>query len=272
MADKLTVSILGCGWYGLELAKALINKELSVNGSTTSATKLPVLQAANINPYLVNFSDAESFYDTAFFNCDVLWICFPPKIRSGNSSSYLVSIERIINTIKEYSIKQVVFISSTGVYGEVNEKVDELTEPTPDSESGKALLQAERLLQQQTAFTTTIIRFAGLIGPGREPGRFLAGKKNIANGLAPVNLIHLTDCIGISWAIFDKKAFGYTYNACSPNHPTRIDFYTKAALHLGLETPEFVLEKKQWKVINSINIGKILGYEYVVKDLMEYVK
>jgi nucleoside-diphosphate-sugar epimerase len=108
-------------------------------------------------------------------------------------------------------LQKVIFISSTGVYADLNMEVNELTDPQPDTVSGKILYEAEELFRQQIKFKTTIIRFGGLIGLGREPGRFFAGKKDIPNGLAPVNLIELNDCIGITEAILNKNAFGYTF-------------------------------------------------------------
>ena len=53
------ISILGCGWLGLPLAKKLIEKKYSVNGSTTSEKKLSILKDAGINPFLVTL-DSES--------------------------------------------------------------------------------------------------------------------------------------------------------------------------------------------------------------------
>ncbi|GAA4087414.1 SDR family oxidoreductase [Mucilaginibacter panaciglaebae] len=257
----MTVSILGCGWYGLELAKALVNKWTKVKGSTTSAGKLELLSQQGIEPYLINLSTDEPI-DTEFFDCDVLWIAIPPRARTGNGEAYLQNLERLIPYIKSHHIKQVVLISSTGVYGNHNAEVTELDAPNPDAESGRILLAAEGLLKAESAFTTTIIRFGGLIGPGRDPGVFFAGKANIPNGEAPVNLIHLTDCIGISCAILDKQAFGYTYNAVSPSHPTKAEFYVGAANVRGLLSPQFIEEITDWKVVSSMNVEKYLGYEF----------
>ena len=267
----MVISIAGCGWYGLELAKSLVNLGITVKGSSTSATKLSLLQNAGIKPYILNLSANETKYDPDFFVCDILWICIPPKTRSGNGDSYLISIKNIITLSKKYAVKQVVLISSTSVYADNNSEVTELTIPIPDSESGKVMLKAEELLKQQTAFTTTIIRFAGLIGPGRDPGRFFAGKKNIPNGNAPVNLIHLIDCINISLSIINQQAFGYTYNACCPDHPAKQNFYNKAAIRLGLAEPEFMDEKKDWKIISSLHVNNILNYRYQINSLMSWL-
>ena len=57
------ISILGCGWLGLPLAKALLVKGFSVNGSTTSQEKLSILQNAGINPFLIQL-DSKSVSGT----------------------------------------------------------------------------------------------------------------------------------------------------------------------------------------------------------------
>jgi nucleoside-diphosphate-sugar epimerase len=271
MPSTKTVSILGCGWYGFSLATKFVSKGIAVRGSTTSTNKLQQLGEALIEPYLVNFSADNETYDPSFFKCDVLFVCIPPKIRAGNAEDYLNKIKRIIKAIKTNKVKQVVFISSTGVYGDLNTEVNELTAPIPDTESGRAMLKAEELLKHETDFTTTIIRFAGLIGPGRDPGRFFAGKTGVPNGKAPINLIHLTDCVGISCAIIDKEAFGFTFNACSPCHPQKADFYTKAAISSGLVKPEFLNELNNWKMVSGDNVNSILNYHYRVADLMKWL-
>jgi nucleoside-diphosphate-sugar epimerase len=59
-------------------------------------------------------------------------------------------------------------------------------------------------LQGNSRFKTTILRFGGLIGEDRNPIRFLAGRENLENPDAPINLIHQTDCIGIILRIIEK--------------------------------------------------------------------
>ena len=271
MRDKKIVSILGCGWYGFGLAKALLEDGFGVKGSTTTPEKIDNLRAAGIEAYLINLDPANENIDQAFFDCDILFIAIPPKIRSGNGEGYLNKIERLAGIINTSPIQQVVFISSTGVYRDDNTIVNELVMPMPDSESGKALLAAEQFLQQQKGFTSTIVRFAGLFGPGRHPGRFLAGKKSVPNGDAPVNLIHLEDCIGISRALLTKQAFGYIFNASSPDHPSKADFYTQATIKTNLEAPGFIKEKLNWKIVDSVNVPSLLSYHYKVNDLINWL-
>ena len=261
----MVISILGCGWYGKALAVSLLQNGIAVKGSATSVEKLASLAAEGISPYLVQFDADIDNFDPAFFEGDILVIAIPPKLRKGETAAFLPKIRQIIRAILQHQVKKVIYISSTGVYGDQNAEVDELSDPQPDTESGMKLLEADQLFQNETAFKTTIIRFGGLIGPGRHPGRFFAGKKDVPNGLAPVNLIHLEDCVGITTAVIKKDAFGYLFNACSPDHPQKALFYYEAARKGGFAVPEFISELGSWKVVNSINLKAVLDYEFKVK-------
>jgi nucleoside-diphosphate-sugar epimerase len=256
------ISILGCGWYGLPLAKTLAGEGFSVKGSTTSPDKIPAIRQTGAAPCIINITATEENFDQEFFDCDILLISIPPKRSSTELHVFLDKIRRIAEIAAAAPVAQVIFISSTSVYGDHNQVVDESSSPVPDTDSGKVMLEAERLLQENTAFKTTVIRFGGLIGPDRNPGRFFAGKSGIANGQSPVNLIHQSDCIGITMSIIQKQAFGEIYNACAPEHPTRAQFYTAAAKSTGLALPEFTDELQNWKVVSSAKVQTTLGYNF----------
>lgn len=258
------ISILGCGWYGLELAKELLKNGYIVKGSTTTPDKLAILQQAGILPYLINFTPEEDNVDYEFFNCDLLIISIPPKRSTAEQHTFLSKIKQVSKAAVNGNVPNIIFISATSVYGDYNKEVNEQTTPYPETESGKAILAAERTLTAIPDFITTIVRFGGLIGPGRDPGRFFAGKSAIPNGKAPVNLIHLSDCIGLTLRIIEKQAFGYIFNACATDHPTRSIFYTAAAARSGLELPQFKDELLNWKSVHSIYIAEKLSYQFKI--------
>ncbi len=255
-----TISILGCGWFGFAFAEELIKRGYSVKGSTTSKEKIPELLAAGIDPFLINFSAEKQLSNKAFFDSDVLFICIPPKRKSLELGDYPKKIDSIVQSTKEDT--KIVLISSTSVYGDQNKAVNEFSETIPDTNSGKIILESEQIIKRLRPNNFTIIRFAGLFGPRREPARFFAGKTNIPNGLAPVNMIHQKDAIGVACATIENDAFGETYNACAPNHPTKGDFYTAAALNSGLDAPTFIKEKASYKIVESLNVPKFLNYKF----------
>jgi nucleoside-diphosphate-sugar epimerase len=269
---KQRISILGCGWYGLELAKLLIKRNYLVKGSTTSTQKLSLLEEVGISAYLINLGTAEVQIDPHFLESELLIICIPPKKSASEQNLYVYKIKQLIQAINSSPIQNVIFISSTAVYGDDNKTINENEPPQPITDSGKAILETEILLKAQDNFQTTILRFAGLVGPGRNPGRFFAGKTGIPNGSAPINLIHLDDCVSLTYQIITQNAYGYTFNACSPDHPQKQEFYTRASLTAGLEKPAFINELKDWKIIEDSLTSKLLNYNYLVANWADWLK
>lgn len=269
------ISILGCGWLGLPLAKALLENEFSVNGSTTSSEKFSVLEKAKIQPYLIQLSEDKIAGSFAEFleNSKILIIDIPPKLRGSQTENFVSKIKNLIPFIEKSTVENVLFISSTSVYGEDNLVVTEETKLNPDTESGRQLVKSEQLLQSNSNFRTTVLRFGGLIGEDRHPIKFLAGRTNIENPNAPINLIHQEDCIGIILEILwqaqnDKLVSNETFNAVTPFHPSRKDYYTQKALDLNLDVPEFITENSNFgKTISSSKVETVLGYSFIKLNL-----
>ena len=92
------ISILGCGWLGLPLAKALVSRGFSVKGSTTSEEKLAVLENAGIEPFLIALSENKTTGNLTDFleNSKILIIDVPPKLRSSETESFVSKIRNII--------------------------------------------------------------------------------------------------------------------------------------------------------------------------------
>jgi nucleoside-diphosphate-sugar epimerase len=265
-----TVSILGCGWFGLAFAKALLERSYRVKGSTTSADKLEKLSEEGIEPYLINLNE-EEYLPSDFFNADVLFISVPPRAKAEGSSQYPYKIKKVIEAAKQ-QVQQVVFVSSTGVFEDGNFEVDENMRPHPQTEVGRAILATEDLLRGHENFSTTIVRFAGLIGKNRNLARHFAGKRDIPNGLAPINLIELQDCIGICLKIIETQNFGKIYHAVTPHHPNRADFYERLCLRSGMEEAKFKLDLLPWKQVNSSNVPQILNYDFKVKNWFQWME
>ena len=269
------ISILGCGWLGLPLAKSLLEKGYSVKGSTTSMDKISELKNARITPFNINLREdnIEGEMDLFLLNSEFLIIDIPPKLRgdlkdtsTALGMTFVGKIQTLVPFIEKSSVEKVLFISSTSVYADdilTAFSVTEETRPFPDSASGKQLLAAERLLQSNPIFSTTIIRFGGLIGVDSHPIQFLAGRKNIENPQSPINLIHQEDCIGIIEKVIQTDSWNETFNAVAPFHPTRRDYYTQKAIELNLSLPEFNDSKSSvGKKIVSTKMEQILGYTF----------
>ena len=267
-----TISILGCGWLGLPLAKSLLSKGYKVKGSTTSESKLEVFKNAGILPFQIQLEShkiigiIEDFLKVS----GVLVIAIPPGLRKAHPTStemtFVNKVKTLIPFIEKSGIQKVIFVSSTSVYGDAFPIVEitEDTIPNPDTESGKQLAIAETLLKLNPHFKTTVIRFGGLIGEDRNP-IFQLQYKTIPNPDAPINLIHQMDCIGIIETILAQEKWNEVYQASGINTITRRAYYTAKAKELGIRNPTFEEEiVSQGKHILSEKIKTELNYIFKV--------
>ncbi|MDZ7695207.1 MAG: NAD(P)-binding domain-containing protein [Balneolaceae bacterium] len=239
----MNISVLGCGWLGLPLASKLIEEDHRVKGSTTTEEKLDTLKSQNIAPFLLTLNpELECDDPENFFNSDLLILNVPPGRRRKNVINFHTSqVESIINHLEKSTIQFVIFASSTSVYpkqGGVMEEED-ATAGEATRDSGEALIKAEQMLMAQDNFDTTVVRFGGLYGYDRHPANYLAGKKDVSGGNAPVNLIHRDDCINILMEIINQDVRGEIFNAVSDGHPPKTSI-TKLSLNRpGLSLPLF---------------------------------
>ena len=254
------IGIIGCGWLGLPLAKSLISNNYKVKGSTTRKNKLTVLKKEGIDPFLIEITDNSISESISSFlkGLDILIINIPPRIRNEGEINYSKKIKNIIN--KTSKLKNILFISSTSVYGSTQGKISSETIPCPDSKNGIEILKTENLIKSEN---NTIIRFGGLISEDRNPLKYLIQKNQILNPFAPINYIHLEDCIGIISKVISKKKWGKIYSGVAPFHPTKKDYYDNLCDINNIKKLKFSNKKTVInKEVNDDKISSELKYDF----------
>ena len=264
-----SIGILGCGWLGLPLAEHLLSLGHQVKGTTTSEKRINTLRSKNVNPYLVTVSEEEIFGDLEFFKTlDKLIISMPPGLRSNPNRRFDLMITKIKETCIRYKITEVIFISSTSVYGKLTGLITEKSKTKPATNSGKQLLLCENILFETTEFDTTILRMGGLIGPQRYPVIQLSKKPSVDNPNGSINLIHLTDCIYIISNLLVNETSKNVYNCVTPYHPSRKDYYDQMAHEIGCKPPLFKGSELFDRKISSQKLSQELNYKFRVKNLL----
>jgi nucleoside-diphosphate-sugar epimerase len=263
-------AILGCGWLGLPLAQYMIEQGQGVKGSTTRKEKLDTLEELGIEPYLIELLPYQINGDIeSFAQADTLVLNFPPgRHKLGINLTFPQTIQRLIRVMEQVGTRHVVFVSSTSVYGNQSEPVTEESPTIPARSSSTALVEVEEMLQS-SQLPVTILRMGGLVGYNRRPGRFLAGRRDLGDGDAPVNLLHLDDAVRVIWEVIRQERWNEVYNVCADQHPKRKDFYTYAAQSMGLPSPQFLegeQTSQQGKWVCNAKIKRDLGYEFSYPD------
>ena len=272
--QQKSVAVVGCGWFGVALAKHLVQAGYRVTGAKRHMEELGPLTEVGIQGFQLQLgAEAEVLADPqslqGLFQTDFLVVNIPPRLKHGNIA-YIQELQQLIALTQGWHYQGIVFISTTGVYPSLDKSMTE-ADAQAESASSQVLLDAEALFARQP--NSCIVRFAGLVGPKRHPGRFFAGKTDVAGGNVAVNLVHLQDCVAAVSLIIAAKAKGEkvaaVYNLCAPEHPSRSEFYVAAAESLGLAAPQFNGQLQPSKVILGDAIVRELGFEYQFASPLE---
>jgi len=254
---------MGCGWLGLPLAGHLLSWHYRINGSTTSEEKLSLLKKWGIRPFLFDLDQPEK-WNEKLFQSAVIVINIPPS----KSNNFLENLKKLLSFCQD---KKILFVSSTSVYSSSAFPITEMGKTLPESES--KLVKAENLVRQYCP-ASTVVRPAGLIGPGRPPGRFLAGKENVSGAKTPVNYVALEDLVMVCAEIIGQDKWGYTFNVANPQHPTKEEFYTESAKEIGLVPPGFDPEQSldNFKLVDGNAVAANLQLVYHDIPWNKYIK
>jgi nucleoside-diphosphate-sugar epimerase len=245
----MKISIIGLGWFGQALGHELRSHH-EIWGTTRTQQKAQQLIDLGFHTLTMDHPQHPS---EELLAADVIIVNIPPR------AEHL----EWFKSWKWNSKSHVIFISSTSVYGDHQGHVDEQTPPGPDTESGKILVEQEKFFSQFSH--STIIRFGGLIGGGRHPGKILSGRKNLEGAQRPVNLVHQKDTVGFVVLVIEKQLVG-TFNLVNPDHPTRESYYQDYCLRHQLTLPEFTPGPSAFKVINSKRVSSFYQFRASLKD------
>ncbi|MEM1216892.1 MAG: SDR family oxidoreductase [Bacteroidota bacterium] len=259
------IAILGAGWLGWSLAQHLAVRGNTVRVSTTRATKREQLAADGFLAYQLTVMPEGITGETGdFFAVDTLIVTLPPGGRRDPAGAihYPQKVRHIITAARAQGVQQLLFTSSTGVYGNPAGVVDETSSLQPETASGRALVQVEKDLRAAFGEGVTILRLAGLVGGERQPGRWFAGKEAVSGGDVRVNLVHRDDVIRAVERVLAQGCWGKLLNICADQHPIKADFYPAAAERLGLEPPTFTRDGQTGKIVDNSLSKQLLGMAY----------
>jgi nucleoside-diphosphate-sugar epimerase len=213
LKDK-KVLIVGCGDIGIALGLKLIAAGNEVWGLLRSK-KLPL----PLNTIRADVTQVNSLYPIESLSLDYVVVTLTPG--EFNDEAYQRIFVRGLSNLLEAlqsqpTIKRLFFVSSTSVYHQNDSAwVDEESAVAPTSFSGKRLLEAEQLLAS-SSLNYTVIRFAGIYGPGR---RRLIDQVKAKQGCSQfpelyTNRIHRDDCVGFLAHLLSLDSEGKILDPC----------------------------------------------------------
>lgn len=181
-------------------------------------------------------ADASDPQQLAALPSDLRWlvICVTPDDYSeaGYRNSYLAIAEAAARWAAEHRPERLFWVSSTSVYGPgTGEWVDETTTPRPERAQARVLLAAEQALAAGGC-PVTVLRLAGIYGPGRVAllQRVLQGRGVPATPPQWTNRVHRDDAVAMLRFLLARAAGGREVPelllGCDPNPTPRHEVLT----------------------------------------------
>jgi len=233
-ADAL---IVGCGYLGRRVAARWVAAGRRVAALTRG--NAAALAALGVEPVVGDVLDPDSLRDLPA----AATVLYAVGMDRGQGRSmrevYVDGLAHVLGTIPPPA--RFIYVSSTGVYGQTDGgPIDEASPTEPTEESGKIVLDAERLLRVKVP-GAIVLRFAGIYGPNRllRKQPLLKGEPLVGDAEKWLNLIHVEDGAAAVLAAEARGVADETYLVADDEPVRRRDFYTRLAELLGAPPARF---------------------------------
>lgn len=234
--------IFGCGYLGQRVAQRWQAAGEEVFVVTRSPERAERWQAAGLRPLVADVTEPATLRNLPAVETVLFAVGFD---RTAGKPIQTVYVDGLANALAAFAPNQPqwIYISSTGVYGQVEgEWVDEDSPCQPTREGGVACFAAERLLQTgDVAQRATVLRLAGIYGPGRIPrsADIKAGQPIAAPSDGYLNLIHVDDAAEIVVSAAAQRLPRRLYVVSDGQPVLRGDYYAELARLFDAPPPQF---------------------------------
>ncbi|MBK95493.1 MAG: NAD(P)-dependent oxidoreductase [Planctomycetaceae bacterium] len=200
MANRL---IVGCGYLGQRVAQQWLAEGHQVYGLTRNAANAEILRQSGLEPLIGDVMEPEKIALLPAVEQVLYSVGFDRSSSYSIEEVYIQGLQNLVALLPQ-TCQRLIYISSTGVYGQDDGSwVTEDSVTQPIRAGGKACLAAEQHLLDPANVPpeckVTILRLAGIYGPGRVPRLDLIkqGKPLAIPSEGWLNLIHVDDAVTI---------------------------------------------------------------------------
>ena len=227
--------IVGCGDVGTLIAEAARARGESVACITRTADSAAALQLRGHDARALDLDRARPGVTDFTAHRRIFYLAPPPPTGDDDPR-----IERFLDAVPAQSGRRIVYVSTTGVYGDCDgDWVDESRPPNPQVDRSRRRLDAEQQLHEWRhtgGGELVILRVAGIYGPGKLPVERLRKQvPMVAEDEAPwTNRIHIADLVSVCEAAMARGMDGTVYNVSDGNPGNMRDYFDRVADLFGL--------------------------------------
>ncbi len=214
----LRIAVLGAGYLGSAVATEAVRR-----GHTAWAVRRSVIRPTDDGVTWLRGALGPAPIVGVPETLDVVMLTVAPaSAADGYDATYPPAAAAALALARATNARALVYTSSTGVYGgRDGEWVNETSPRAGAGEGNRALIEAEDVLLGADWDAVTILRVAGIYGPGRDPRARMRNAAALAQrGEYWTNLAHRDDIVGAMLHVAAKTPVTRVLNV-SDGAPTR---------------------------------------------------
>jgi nucleoside-diphosphate-sugar epimerase len=234
--------VIGCGYLGERVARAWQEQGSEVFALTRSEETAERFRALGILPIVGDVVQPETLIFPAEIETCLYAVGRDRSAGFSQRELYVGGLRNVLHSAT-FTPRQLIYISSTSVYGQDDGSwVDETSPTIPSAENGRVCVAAEELVRGHPELPARILRLSGIYGPDRLIARVDRLHDRVpltGNPEAWLNLIHVEDACQAVLACERSGRDGETY-LVSDDHPVvRREYYSRLAELASAPPPEF---------------------------------
>lgn len=264
----MRILIVGCGWVGEFVAKKWLSQGHQVYATTRTEDKYHRLTADGIFAFIHDFDQQEQTLILPEDKFD--WVITSiPATQKHDLPTLKLRFTAVSNLLQSLKYTKHIFLSSVGIYPDIDGEVSEDTIPEVDLQPKLRL--AETLIQQADP-KVYIFRLGGLFGQQRIFAKYFQNRV-CETGEQPANFIHLQDVEGILMATLkaEPPISSGAYNLVCPIRPRKKEVIIASAEKYHFDLPSaFIPADLPAKSVSGTRIQQALNYSFIYTNPIDF--
>lgn len=248
------ILILGFGWVAEDFAKQLLREGHQVWATTTRTEKIISLKELGIHGMVADFENLVALPLTSI-KFDYVLVSIPASSKLNVIQTKL-RFDNIAYFLQEVNYEKLIYLSSTGVYPDIDGTFAE----SDEQQLKERLVVAEDIILALKH--SVVYRLGGLFGKNRIFAKYYENKV-CTTGDQLANFVHVDDVVELLHLGFKHPLQANKYNIVAPLHPTKKEVILASAKKYAFQEPASWEPKDSFqKLVDSRRIIDELNYSF----------
>lgn len=270
----MKIMVIGCGYLGSRVARLWRILGHHVYVTSRRAERADQFGKLGFDPVIADVTSPDTLKNLPPADVVLFAVGFDRNSDHDIRTVYVDGFQNVVKCLAD-RVKHLIYISSTGVLADsAGQWIDETGATAPTRQGSQAHLDAEQLLgDSRFSSRSTVLRLAGIYGPGRVPRLSAIANRDwqLLPNKGHVNLIHVEDAAAIANRVFELGLTDQLFHVSDGNPPKRKELYEYVASELGVGEIDWTKTTDAIVAMRSSSDKRISNRKLITATRYEYL-